>query len=324
MSEPDDETGQAVLFCTDALAERRGAEFSAIVPGLTIVPLVGDAQIDDHDLSRINLACFSADAFPEHAPRFMQVCLQSPRLRWFHTFSAGVDHPVFGAFTERGVILTTSSGASASPIAQTVMMYLLALTRGLHAWFHAQSAHRWEPHRIGELEGRSIGVVGMGPIGLEIIRLAEVFGMRPIGMRRQVRGDESCETWPLGRFAELASTVDVLVIAIPLSDTTRGLVDRTIIESMRPGALFVNIARGEIVDEDALSDALRAGHLGGAALDVFATEPLPADSPLWDLPNTIVTPHSSGASDLADERSIDVFADNLRRLSTGRPLRNVV
>jgi D-2-hydroxyacid dehydrogenase (NADP+) len=311
-----------VLLCTDTVDDRFGDDVRRIAPGLDVVRLEGLTHVGPDDLARITVAFFSGDAFPERAPHYMQACLQSPSLTWLHTFSAGVDHPVFRGFVDRGVAVTSSSGASAPPIAQTVMMYLLALTRDLPAWFRAQAARDWRPHRITELEGMRVAVVGMGPIGLEVARLATTFGMVPIGIRRTVTGDEPCETVPFDRLAEVAATVDAVVLAVPLTDDTRGLVDRSLLERMRPGALLVNVARGEVVDEESLIDALRSGRLGGAALDVTTVEPLPAESPLWDLPNVIVTPHSSGASDRSNDRAVGIFLDNLERYVTGEPLRN--
>lgn len=311
-----------VLFCTDTFWDRRGDEVTAIAPGVDVVQLIGDDRVTDTDIGRITVAFFSGDAWPERAPNFMQVCLQASGLQWFHTMSAGVDHPVFRSFVDRGVVLTTSSGSSASPIAQTVMMYLLALTRDLPGWLRAQAEHRWDQRAIRELEGLTMGVVGMGPIGAEVARLGRAFGMRPIGMRRTVRGDEPCETWTFDRLDELVTSVDALVLAVPLTDDTREMIDARRLAAMRPGALFVNVGRGELVDEAALADALASGHLGGAGLDVFVTEPLPAESPLWDLPNVIVTPHSSGTSAGTSARAEDVFLDNLTRRVAGRELRN--
>ena len=311
-----------VLFCTDTFWDRRGAEVASIAPDLDVVRLVGDERVTDADVERITIAFFSGDAWPERTPNFMRVCLQATGLQWIHTMSAGIDHPVFRTFVERGVTLTTSSGSSASPIAQTAMMYLLALTRDLPGWLRAQAEHRWDQRSIRELEGLTLGVVGMGPIGTEVARLGSAFGMHPIGMRRSVRGDEPCETWTFDRLAELVANVDALVLAVPLTDETRGIIDADALASMRPGALFVNVGRGELVDEPALVEALRSGHLGGAGLDVFAVEPLPTDSPLWDLPNVIVTPHSSGTSAGTNRRGEDVFLDNLARRVAGDPLRN--
>ncbi|CAN5585021.1 D-2-hydroxyacid dehydrogenase [soil metagenome] len=311
-----------VLFCTDMMWAERGDELRAAVPDLDVVQLAGTEHVTAADLERITIACFSGDAWPDRSANFMQACLQSPNLEWLHTFSAGVDHPVFQSFMARGVTVTTSSGSSASPIAQTVMMYLLALTRDLPGWLAAQAEHRWDARPIRELDGLTLGVVGMGPIGLEVARLGSALGMHPIGMRRMVRGDEPCETWTFERLHELAGAVDALVLAVPLTDDTRGLVDASVFDAMRPGALFVNIARGEVVDEAALIDALRSGRLAGAGLDVFTVEPLEATSALWDLPNVIITPHSSGTTSRSNERALDIFADNLARRAGGHPLRN--
>jgi phosphoglycerate dehydrogenase-like enzyme len=317
------EVTRPAIFCTDVVLARYGLQLDELAPGHDVVPLDGDHAVSDTDVARIEVAAFSGDAWPDRATVFMGTCLHAPRLRWLHTFSAGTDHPVFGMFRERGVRVTTSSGAAARPIAATVMMYLLALSRDLPRALRAQARHEWEPRSVAELEGGTVGVVGMGAIGLEVARLAAAFGMRPIGLRRQPRGDEPCETWPSSRLGELAATVDALVVAAPLTDETRGMIDAEVIAAVRPGAYFVNVGRGELVDEPALIEALRDGHLGGAALDVFAVEPLPADSPLWDLPNVIVTPHSSGMTDNTGERAMAMFLANLARYVAGEPLQNV-
>ncbi len=310
------------LLCTDTIVTRVGDRIAATAPDLEVVALDGDDPVADDDLDRVELAFFSADAFPERAAHFMGATVRAPHLRWLHTFSAGTDHPVFGALRERGVRVTSSSGASAAPIARTVMMYLLALSRDLPGLLRDQLAHHWDPRRYDDIEGRTIGVLGMGPIGLEVIRLAEAMGMRAIGMRRAVIGDEPCETWTIGRLAELAAAVDVLAVALPLTDDTRGIVSAEVIATMRPGAVFVNVGRGELVDEPALVAALANGHLGGAGLDVFATEPLPHDSPIWDLPNVIVTPHSSAWTAATGDGATEIFLTNLAAYVRGGPLLN--
>jgi len=309
------------ILCTDVLEAGHGRRFGDITPSHDVIGFAGDPIADD-DLARVEVAFFSADAWPDRAAGFIGTCLHATALRWLHTFSAGTDNHVFATFRERGVRVTTSSGAAAPPIAATVMMYLLALSRGLPRSLRDQVEHRWAPRQFEELEGRTLGVVGMGAIGLEIVHLADALRMRTIGLRRTPRGDEPCETWPTHRLLELAACVDALVLAAPLTDETRGMVDADVIASMRPGSFFVNVGRGELVDEAALIDALVAGRLGGAALDVFAVEPLPVGSPLWDLPNVIVTPHSSGMTDAADDRAVEVFFDNLARYVAGEPLRN--
>lgn len=276
------------------------------------------------DAAGVELAFFSGDFFPDRVRDFVLALRDAPRLRWLHTFSAGVDHPWFQALRARGIRLTTSSGAHAAPIAHTVLLYLLALSRDLPAWLDAQRRRAWEPHPIAELSGLVLGVVGLGPIGLEVARLGAAFGMRVVGVRRTPRGDEPCETWPLARLDELLALADALVLALPLTDDTRHLFEARRLARMKRGAWLVNVGRGALVDEPALVDALREGRLGGAGLDVFESEPLPPESPLWDMPNVIVTPHNSGDAPGNLVRATEIFLDNLGRLVRGEPLRNEV
>jgi phosphoglycerate dehydrogenase-like enzyme len=287
-----------------------------------LVTLVGDDPIAEPELARVDAAFLSADAYPARVAHLMGAAVRAPNLRWLHTSSAGIDHPVFGELRDRGVRITTSSGAAAAPIARTVMLYLLGLSRDIRGLLRDQAAHAWAPRLFEDLEGQTIGVVGMGPIARHVIRMAAALGMRPIGMRRAVVGDEPCETWSLDRLAELAAVADALVVALPLTDDTRGIVSPTVIAAMRPTAVFVNVGRGELVDEPALIDALSSGRLGGAGLDVFVTEPLPADSRFWDLPNVILTPHSSALTRASFEGAVDIFVANLARYTRGEPLHN--
>ncbi len=313
----------AALFCSETLWHERGDEIAAIDPTIEVVRLVGDGLVADDDLERITLAFFSGDTWPDRAGKFLGTCTRAPNLEWLQTFSAGTDHPIFSTIRDAGVAVTNSAGSSAPSIAQTVIMYLLALSRDLPRLTRAQAERRWEPGTSNDLDGLRLGIVGMGGIGTEVARLAMPFGMDVIGLRRTVRGDEICETWPNDRLHELLERSDAVVVAAPLTDHTRGLFDGATFARMRPGAWFVNVGRGEIVDEDALGSALSTGHLGGAGLDVFATEPLPAESALWTLPNVIITPHSSGTTDRSRRRSVDQFVENFRRWTTGEPLRNV-
>lgn len=169
-----------------------------------------------------------------------------------------------------------------------------------------------------------MAVAGYGPIGREVARLAEAFGMHPIVLRREARGDEGFEVRPLVELAEVVAGVDALVVALPLNDDTRHVVSAEVIASLADGAFFVNVGRGELVDQDALTAGLASGRLGGAGLDVTTPEPLPADDPLWSLPNVIITPHNSGSTDGAARRASQCFIDNLGRLRDGRELVNDV
>lgn len=276
------------------------------------------------DPAAVELAFLSGDLYPDHMRDFVLALGAAPRLRWLHTFSAGVDHPWFQTLRARGVRLTTSSGAHAVPIAQTVLLYLLALSRGLPAWQDAQRRRAWERHEITDLQDLVLGVVGLGPIGLEVARLGIACGMRTIGARRTPRGDEPCETWPLARLDELCALADAIVLALPLTDDTRHLFDAARLARMKRGAWLVNVGRGALVDEPALVAALAEARLGGAGLDVFEIEPLPPESPLWSLPNVLVTPHASGDTPRNLVRASEIFVDNLGRFVRGEPLRNEV
>jgi D-2-hydroxyacid dehydrogenase (NADP+) len=315
-------SGAPALLCTDWFAEHYADRLHRIAPAIELVPLVGDGPVPEHDLARVDAFFFSADSFPARSLALLTAGLGAPNLRWLHTFSAGTDHPIFGQYRDRGVRVTTSSGANAPPIARTVMLYLLGLSRGIRSLLRDQDAHTWNPQPFDDIDGKTIGVVGMGPIAREIIRLSTAFGMSPIGMRRAVLGDEPCETWTLDRLPELAASVDVLAVALPLTADTAGIVSAAVIDAMRPGAVFVNVGRGDLVDEPALIAALTTGRLGGAGLDVFSTEPLPADSPLWDLPNVIMTPHNSANTGSSGTAAAEIFLDNLGRYVAGEPLRN--
>jgi len=312
-----------VLFCTDTFWDDRGDEIVAIDPTVEVVRLVGKEHVTPSDLERITVAYFSPDTWPTRSANFMGTCLRAPHLRWLQTFSAGTDSPIFSSLRERGVTITNSSGASAPSIAQTVMLYLLAFGRDLPRLGRAQANRRWEPRPSTDLCNVRLGIVGLGAIGTEVARLAAAFGMETVGLRRSVRGDEICETWTNDRLNDLLGWADAIAVTAPLTDDTRGMFDSAAFARMRPGSWFINVGRGEIVDEAALIDALVEGHLGGAGLDVFATEPLPADNPLWLLPNVIITPHSSGTTDVSHRRQVDMFIENFRRDTAGTPLVNV-
>ncbi|MFM8794962.1 MAG: D-2-hydroxyacid dehydrogenase, partial [Acidimicrobiales bacterium] len=202
--------------------------------------------------------------------------------------------------------------------------YMLALSRDLRAWMRSQDRHEWNRHSFDELDGATVAVVGLGPIGAEIVRLAQALRMDVEAVRRAPRGDEPCPTFPLESLHEVLSRADWVVSALPLTPDTRNVFGSVAFAAMRPGARFVNVGRGELVDEGALIDALRSGHLAGAALDVFATEPLPDDSPLWDMPQVIVTPHNSGGSTATRARGERIFLDNLAAWCAGRELSNRV
>ncbi|MEL6892684.1 MAG: D-2-hydroxyacid dehydrogenase, partial [Actinomycetota bacterium] len=309
-----------VLFCSDLFAAGERARLAAIAPDVELMEMVDGVELDDGQLGRITLAHFSHDVWPDRAAPFFGVVLRAPNLRWLHTMSAGVDSPVFAGLLERGVRLSNSSGSSAPPIARTALMYLLALSRDLPSMLHSQERREWNWHRWDELEGRSVAVVGWGPIGQEFARLAEAIGMQPTAVRRAAHGDESVPVRRLDELVDVAKDHDAMVVALPLTDDTDGLIGRDVLDALGPDGFFVNVGRGELVDQAALAAALTDGRLGGAGIDVTVPEPLPADDPLWAAPNLILTPHNSGSTDGTSQRATDTFFANLESWVDGERL----
>jgi phosphoglycerate dehydrogenase-like enzyme len=255
-----------------------------------------------------------------------------PRLRWVHATSAGAGEQVRSAGLPaealKRVTVTTSSGVHAVPLAEFSILGLLAVAKELPLFVEHQRARAWPEVRrpLRELAGQTLFLVGLGEIGREVARLGKALGMRTVGFRRTQDSppDHVDEVHGPERLAELAGRADAMVVSLPLTDQTAGLIDRATIDRLPASCIFVNVGRGGVVDEPALVDALRERRIAGAVLDVFATEPLPEDSPLWALPNVLVTPHAAALSARENERIVELFTDNLRRYLDGRPLRNVV
>jgi phosphoglycerate dehydrogenase-like enzyme len=314
-----------IVAVSPLVAEQYGTQIRAVAPGVALASPAGNGAWHG-DGPAAEVAYFSEDFWTSEANRALVVQLFAlPRLRWFHSFSAGVDHPAFRAVLERGAVLTNSPGGSSPAIAQYVIGMMLRTAKRMDAWAEAQRERRWEPIETAELTGMTAGIVGVGHIGGEVARLAKAFGMRVVGCRRRQRRLRNVdELVPPERLGELLAQADFVVLALPLSAQTEGLIGAAELAAMKPGAWLINVSRGQVVDEKALVRALRSGTLGGACLDVFREEPLPAESELWALPNAIVTPHNSGWSPLNRGRGVQIFLDNLRRYAAGRPLRNRV
>jgi phosphoglycerate dehydrogenase-like enzyme len=312
-----------LLLVSHRLHQERGADLAprAREAGLEIVALPEDreARLSADALSRVEVAFYSLDIFPDFSRQFFSAVRKAPQLSWLHVFNVGVDHPIYTEMLERGVRLTTSAGSNAEPIAHTAIGALIMLAREWPRWFAAQREHRWDPMRMDEsprdLRGQTAVIVGLGAIGREIARLAQALGLKVIALRRSPKqaDDPVDEMHTPDRLAEVLPRADWLILACPLTEETRNLVDGSMLARLPATARLINIARGEVVDEDALIEALRAKRLAGAYLDVFRQEPLPPESPLWDLPNVIVTPHNSSVATGNAERVYEIFVDNLAR-----------
>lgn len=255
------------------------------------------------------------------------------RLRWVQLTAAGVGGLLFPEMVESPVIVTNARGLHATSMAEHALGVMLALARKLHLARDAQARRHWSQEEqwtqgppFDQLEGATLGVLGFGAVGGAIAARARTLGMRVCAVRRRPAADPAPadEQWGPNRLPELIRTSDWLVLAAPLTPETRGVIGRGQLALMPKHARLVNLGRGALVDETALLEALAEGRIAGAALDVFQEEPLPAASPLWSLPQVIVTPHVSGFGPGFWERTCDLFARNLRRWLTGEPLENVV
>lgn len=248
-----------------------------------------------------------------------------PRLRWLHTPSAGVDHLLKPALVRHPLVLTNSAGVHAIPIAEHVLTMVLTVAKHVPEYLANQRQRAWQRPLTVELYGATLGIVGTGHIGQEVARRAQGLGMRVIGTRRQAGPTPFIDTiYPHEQLLEMLSLAAYVVITCPLTPETTGLIGTAELQAMTRTAWLINVARGHIVQEAALLQALREGTIAGACLDVFAEEPLPPESPFWELPNVIVTPHNSWSSPQTRGRAIELYLENLRRFVQGEPLLNVV
>jgi D-2-hydroxyacid dehydrogenase (NADP+) len=255
------------------------------------------------------------------------------RLRWFSSVAAGLDGIVTPALLARGVAITNASGVHGPNIAEHVLAMMLMFTRGLPKLFRAQLARRWErsltsrSQAFGELTGKTLLIVGLGRIGEAIAARARPFGVRVVALKqdpsaRHDAGVAVDELLGMDALDDALGRADHVCLTVPLTPATQHLMDAGRIARLRADAYLYNISRGTVIDEAALVDALRAGKIAGAGLDVFEEEPLPDTSPLWDLDNVILTPHVAGVTPLYYQRTAALFADNLERFLAGHPLAN--
>jgi phosphoglycerate dehydrogenase-like enzyme len=248
---------------------------------------------------------------------------RAARLRWLQVMGAGVEWAL-GPELPAGVVVTRAPGVFGPWMAEYVLGWCLRVTQRIPAYLDAQRRRRWMPDILPKrLGGTTMAIVGLGDIGREIARTARAVGMRVIGVSRSGRKlPEAHRVYRVSALARVLGEADWVVVVVPLTADTQGLIGEAELAAMRASAWLINVARGAVVDETALVAALRTRRIAGAVLDVFATEPLPADHPLWNLDNVVVTPHISGPS--IPEEIAPVFGDNLRRFLAGRPLQNIV
>lgn len=285
------------------------------------------ATVDAAFISRDITALSTKHDVQEPLAGCYRVLRRSPRLGWVHTHSAGADRPIYPELLARGTWVSTSAGANATIVAQTVLAAVLSMARRFPQLHAAQARREWAPLVAGpapaDLAGQTLVLVGWGHIAQTLRPWLEMLGLTVIVARHGSQpAGPGIETVRYGELSTVLPRAQWLVLACPLSAATERLIDAAALARLPSGARLVNVARGEVVDEAALIEALRSGRLAGAHLDVFAHEPLPADSPLWTLPNTVVTPHAAGHSAGNAGRAAAIFVDNLGRWLNGAPLRN--
>ncbi len=326
-----------VLFVSQAFAEAHEAELSALSAASTrgplrLVRMPTGGDVDAAEVRDAEAAFVSVDMNNETGDirRFLAALGAAPNLRWMHIGWAGTDSPFVQAFMDRGVGVSNSSGVTSEPIALSVVAGMLALHRGLLRWREAQARHAWEP--LGrslappDLRGQVITILGLGAIGQYVATFVRALGLRVVGVRRTpATAADGVDEWvPPGRVRDVLPRTDWLVSTIPLTAATREMIGRAELALLPRGAHVINVSRGAIFDEVALLEALSTGQVAGAYLDVFATEPLPPDSPFWDLPNVIISPHDSWPSAGNNGRADQVFLDELENWLQGRPVKRLV
>ena len=300
------------------------AHIAEAAPGSRLISVSLDGHTDD-DLTDVEVLL--RGPLPEGA--FDRLLGRCPRLMWVHSATAGVERVLTPAARERGLAITNARGVFSDPIAEYVLMMVLAVSRRLPQLLELHRERTWQPLAGREMADLTIGVVGLGSIGRRVAELALKFGCRVVAIRRQT-GESAegvaglAEVLTPDHLPELMAQSDFVVLALPLTPDTADLFDAEMFAHAKPDAWLINVARGALVDERALVRAVRDGRLGGAVLDAFREEPLPADSELYSTPNVIVTPHTSWSSGRVLDRSIELFCDNLGRFARTEPLLNLV
>jgi phosphoglycerate dehydrogenase-like enzyme len=295
------------------------AQIAAVAPHLELV---------DAGQERIPELIHTADLFCGHAkvPVDWDRVVQHGRLKWTQSSAAGLDWLLVPSVIESPMIVTSASGVLGDQVAEHTVAILTAITRSLPVFFRAQQKKEYIRRPTRDLHHSTVGIVGFGGVGRRVAEVLAPFKTRilatdvfPIDKPAHV-----AELWPADRLDHLLAVADIVILCLPLNAQTEWLFDREQFAKMKPGAIFLNMARGRLVIEAALIEALESGHLYAAGADVAAEEPLPQESKLWDLPNMLLTPHVAGQNARRSDNMTEFFCDNLRRYLNGEPLRNLV
>ncbi|MGD0898556.1 MAG: D-2-hydroxyacid dehydrogenase [Thermoguttaceae bacterium] len=284
------------------------------------------AEIVDASQEEIAREIFAADVFCGHAkvPIDWDGVVRQGRLRWIQSSAAGMDHCLVPSVIESDIVVTSASGALSDQVAEHTVALVTAWTRSLPTFFRAQQKKEFIRRPTRDLTGSTVGIVGLGGVGRRLARLLAAFDTRILATDMFPLDKPDCveALWPASRLDDLLAAVDILVLCLPLGPSTRGIINAAALAKMKPGALLVNVARGPLVVEADLVAALRNGRLAGAVMDVTEAEPLPPQSPLWDMPQVIITPHVGGQAAWRNDKITDLFCRNLHRWQKGLPLVN--
>ncbi len=307
-----------IVLCYDVIP-RHVEQIAVAAPGADIVAAGQEG---------LAVALLSADVFCGHAkvPIPWQDVVARGRLRWIQSSAAGIDHCLVPPVIASDIVVTSASGLFADSVAEQTLALLLGLLRGLPVFFRAAQRKEFIRRPTRDLHGATIGIAGFGGNGRRIAELLAPFRTRILAtdVFPHDKPPHVEELWSPERLDDLLPEVDVLIICVPLTERTRGMIDAAALARMRRGALLVNVARGPVVVEADLVGALQTGQLSGAGLDVTEVEPLPADSPLWQLENVIITPHVGAQSTRRNDNVTELFCENLRRYTRGEALLNMV
>jgi len=287
------------------------------------------ARVDsliDWDLDRFDGSMATAHALVTWDLPTEDLARRAPHLALIHVIGAGVEHLRPLNWLPPGVTLTNSRGIHAEKTAESALMAVQMLNNRIPAYVTDQRHRRWAPEFATPIAGKTVAVIGVGEMGHAAAKAFKDAGLRVLGVRRGGRARRYVDRMVgPGQLHAVLAEADFVHITLPSTEETRHMIDAAALDAMKPGAGLINFGRAPVLDHDALADRLRSGHLGGAVLDVHEPEPLPADSPMWDVPNLIITPHVSSDDDQSYiPKVLDLVFDNLGRLLDGRPLRNRV
>jgi phosphoglycerate dehydrogenase-like enzyme len=303
------------VYVTGEVNDRQLEQIKAAAPGADVRSFARrdamEAQIEEAEVVAGNVT----------APALVRAA----RLKWVQTWAAGPDALMYPEMLASPVVCTSCKGNGAIPLAEHAMMLMLMLNRDAPRWLRDQAAHRWDHRYHAELNGLTCGIIGLGYSGQDLALKCKAFHMRVLGMRRTPQPTANVdEVIPRERLHDLLTASDFVVMTAPRTPETEGMLGEAELRAMKPTAHYICFSRGGIADDAALLRALREGWIAGAGLDAHGEEPLPPESPFWDLPNVIITPHNGATTPFTRQRGIDIFVENLRRYQAGEPLHNVI